>query len=120
MENTPDITPFRDRRYQHVPIDKIKIINSRDRDEDQFATNVESIDHVGLLKPVRVNDKFLDRTGFYELICGEGRLLAHLRLGRTEIMAEVVTHKQSVAGSIRSAVGRRPRQGRPTVDAERR
>lgn len=91
MENTPEITSFRDRRYQHVPIDKIKVINSRDRDEDQFATNVESIDHVGLLKPVRVNDKFLDRTGFYELICGEGRLLAHLRLGRTEIMAEVVT-----------------------------
>jgi ParB family chromosome partitioning protein len=53
--------------------------------------NVQSIDHVGLLKPIRVNDKFLERTDLYELICGEGRLLAHQRLGRETIYAEVVT-----------------------------
>jgi ParB family chromosome partitioning protein len=38
-----------------------------------------------------VNDKFLERTELYELICGEGRLLAHKQLGRTRIMAEVIT-----------------------------
>jgi len=41
--------------------------------------------------PIRVNDKFLEKTGFYELICGEGRLIAHQRLGKTEIEVEVVT-----------------------------
>ena len=43
--------------------------------------NVESIEHVGPMKPIRVNDKFLERTGFYELIFGEGRLLAHQKRG---------------------------------------
>jgi ParB family chromosome partitioning protein len=53
--------------------------------------NVQSIDHVRLLKPIRVNDKFLEQTGMYELICGEGRLLAHQKLGRDRIVAEIIT-----------------------------
>ena len=91
MDAAPEITAFRDRRYELIAVDKVKVINSRNRDPEQFGTNVESIEHVGLLKPIRVNDKFLERTGFYELVCGEGRLLAHVRLGRSEIVAEVVT-----------------------------
>ncbi len=91
MDAVPQIRPMKDRRYAEIPIDKMKVINSRDRDQTQFEMNVESIDHVGLLKPIRVNDRFLAKTGFYELICGEGRLLAHKKLGRTAVMAEVVT-----------------------------
>ena len=91
MNNIPDILAIRDRRYEEIPIDEVKVINSRNRDNDQFEMNVESIESVGLLKPIRVNDKFLERTGMYELICGEGRLLAHKQLGQTEILAEIVT-----------------------------
>ena len=89
MDNALEIVPFRARRYEAVPIAQIKVINSRNRDKEQFDMNVASIDHVGLIKPVRVNDKFLERTGMYELICGEGRLLAHQRLGHETIQAEV-------------------------------
>ena len=81
----------RDRRYEMVPVDKVKVINSRLRDEEQFQMNVQSIDAVGLLKPVLVNDKFLSNSGLYELVCGEGRLIAHKRLGADEIKAEVMT-----------------------------
>ena len=42
-----------------IPIDKIKVINSRTRDESQFALNVQSIDAVGQIKDIRVNDKDL-------------------------------------------------------------
>ena len=91
MDNAFEIVPFQARRYEAIPIAKIKVINSRNRDKEQFDMNVESIDNVGLIKPVRVNDKFLERTGMYELICGEGRLLAHQRLGHETILAEVVT-----------------------------
>ena len=91
MDPEPDIMPFTQRRYEEVPIDQIKVINSRDRDLTQFKMNVTSISELGLMKPIRVNDKFLDKTGFYELICGEGRLLAHKELGRSHILAEVVT-----------------------------
>ena len=81
----------RDRRYEMVPVDKVKVINSRLRDEEQFQMNVQSIDAVGLLKPILVNDKFLSNSGLYELVCGEGRLIAHKRLGADEIKAEVLT-----------------------------
>ena len=85
------IRMIEDRRYEMVPIDKIKVINSRLRGEEQFQMNVQSIDAVGLLKPILVNDKFLSASGLYELVCGEGRLIAHERLGADEIMAEVIT-----------------------------
>ena len=91
MDSLNNICPISQRRYQEVPIDQVKVINSRSRDKDQFEMNVTSIDSVGLLKPIRVNDKFLDKTGLYELICGEGRLLAHKQLGRSVVLAEVVT-----------------------------
>jgi len=91
MDNIPDILPFKDRVYEDIPIEKIKVINSRDRDQEQFAKNVQSIDQVGQQKPIRVNDKFLQRSGMYELICGEGRLLAQLQLGKTTVTAEVVS-----------------------------
>lgn len=87
----PDILAMRDRRYLMIPIDKIKVINPRIRDEEQFQMNVQSIDNNGMLMPIRVNDKFLEKSGFYELICGEGRLIAHQRLGRSEIKAEAIT-----------------------------
>lgn len=91
MENEANIMPFSDRRYEEVPIELIKVINSRDRDTDQFKMNVTSISELGLMKPIRVNDKFIEKTGFYELICGEGRLLAHKELGKSRVLAEVVT-----------------------------
>lgn len=91
MDDIPNICLIRDRRYQEIPIEEVKVINSRNREKKQFQMNVESIDHVGLLKPIRVNDKFLERTGMYELICGEGRLLAHRKLDRSKVVAEVVT-----------------------------
>jgi ParB family chromosome partitioning protein len=87
----PDILAMKDRRYMMIPVEKVKVINPRIRDEEQFQMNVRSIENNGMLMPIRVNDKFLERTGLYELICGEGRLIAHQRLGKTAIMAEVLT-----------------------------
>ena len=91
MENPLQLVPFKDRRYEDIPVDKVKVINSRNRESEQFDMNIESIKQVGLLKPIRVNDRFLDRTGFYELICGEGRLLAHKRMNAETVRAEVIT-----------------------------
>lgn len=87
----PDILAMKDRRYMMIPVEKIKVLNPRIRDEEQFQMNVQSIENNGMLMPIRVNDKFLEKTGFYELICGEGRLIAHQRLGKSEITAEVIT-----------------------------
>lgn len=103
MNNIP-ILLMKDRRREMIPIDRIKVINSRTRDEVQFALNVKSILAIGQIKDIRVNDKFLgkDGEGFYELICGEGRLIAQKRLGKTHIRAEVVTctRKQAYLESL--------------------
>ena len=102
MEPGTPILLMRDRRRELIPIEKIKVINSRTRDESQFAMNVQSIEAVGQIKDVRVNDKYLAKEGHYELICGEGRLIAQQRLGRMHVRAEVVTctRKQAYLESL--------------------
>jgi ParB family chromosome partitioning protein len=100
--DTAPIKLMKDRRREFIPIDKIKVINSRTRDEAQFSMNVQSIDAIGQIKDIRVNDKFLAKDGVYELICGEGRLNAQKRLGQTHVPAEVVTcsRKQAYLESL--------------------
>ncbi|XZE55874.1 ParB/RepB/Spo0J family partition protein [Planctomycetaceae bacterium SH139] len=108
MTTLNNICPIARRRYEEVPIDQVKVINSRNRDKEQFDMNVESIEGVGLMKPIRVNDKFLESSGLYELICGEGRLLAHKQLGKTHVMAEVVTctRKEALLQSLIENIAR--------------
>lgn len=89
MDNA--IVPFAERRYQEIPVEQIVVINPRQRDREQFDMNVTSIKDVGMMKPILVNDKFLERSGKYELVFGEGRLLAHKQLGLATIKAEVIT-----------------------------
>ncbi|MBN2162866.1 MAG: ParB N-terminal domain-containing protein [Pontiellaceae bacterium] len=84
------ITPMTDREYRLIPVDSIVVLNSRNRNQQKFAENVRSIDEVGLRKPIVVNGRGFDRTGKYELVCGEGRYLAHKKLERAEIPAEVI------------------------------
>lgn len=101
METAP-ILLMKDRRREMIPVDKIRVINSRTRDEAQFALNVQSIEANGQLKDIRVNDKFFAKDGFYELICGEGRLIAQKRLNKSHIRAEIVTctRKQAYLESL--------------------
>ena len=58
------------------------------------------------MNPIRVNDKFIEVTGFYERICGEGRLLAHQQIDKKHVMAEVVTctRKEALLGSLEIAI----------------
>jgi len=86
-----------ERQYRMIPVDKITVLNSRNRDKQQFAENVRSIDAVGLLKPIVVNGRNFDKTGTYELVCGEGRLLAHKNLEKPEIPAEVIDCDRTTA-----------------------
>lgn len=84
------IIPMAERVHRDVPLDKIKVLNSRSREKVQFEENVRSIKEVGLMKAVVVNERYLEKTGFYELVCGQGRYLAYKELGKTAILAEVI------------------------------
>lgn len=109
MDSIP-LRLMKDRRYEFLPVEQIVVLNSRDREQDRFAENVKSIQDMGLLKPVLVNERFYKTTGKYELVCGEGRLIAHQRLEKKEIAAEIIDcdRKQAYLISLIENIARVP------------
>ena len=98
------------RIYATIPLEKIKVLNSRNRDPATFKHNVRSIDEVGLLIPIVVNERYYKRTGYYDLVCGEGRFLAYKELGHQKILAEVIScnRKQALLRSLVENIARVP------------
>ena len=98
------------RNYVSIPLDKIKVLNSRNRDPAGFKQNVRIIDEVGLLIPIVVNERYCKRTGYYDLVCGEGRFLAYKELNRKRILAEIVScdRKQALLRSLVENIARVP------------
>jgi len=91
------VRSIKERRFTQIPIDKIKVINSRTRDEEHFKEVVRSIAELGLQNPIRVNARRLKETGMYDLVCGEGRLEAYRQLGKKHIEAEIVNISEDQA-----------------------
>ena len=75
-----------------IPIEQIRIINSRFRDQKKFEVIVQSIRKLGLKKPIQVSLRATDEAEGegYDLVCGQGRLEAFMALGFKEIPAIVV------------------------------
>ncbi len=78
------------RNVVEIKIDRIKIINPRERDPAKFAENVASIQRLGLKRPIVVNSRFIKEHGKYELVCGQGRIEAFQKLKRDTIPALTV------------------------------
>lgn len=104
------IQPMAKRKYSTIHLEKIKVLNSRDRDPSVFKHNIRSIDEVGLLTPIVVNERYYKKTGYYDLVCGEGRFLAYKELGRQEILAEIIScdRKQALLRSLVENIARVP------------
>jgi len=75
-----------------IPIEKIRILNPRQRDKKKFEVIVQSIRKQGLKKPIQVSLRAADENEGegYDLVCGQGRVEAFLTLGFKEIPAIVV------------------------------
>ena len=74
-----------------IPVDRIEILNPRERNKQVFEGIVENIKSVGLKKPITVTPRpGDDGAEKYLLVCGEGRLKAFMALGETTIAAMVV------------------------------
>jgi ParB family chromosome partitioning protein len=75
-----------------IPIDKIDVLNPRERNKAAFAEIVKNIEAIGLKKPITVTRRAgADGDERYLLICGEGRMKAFRSLGEKAIPALVVT-----------------------------
>ena len=73
-----------------IPMDRIRVINPRLRNQKVFRDIVDSIAEVGLKKPITVTRREDQNGPRYDLICGQGRLEAFQMLGQSEIPAFVV------------------------------
>ncbi|MDR3415261.1 MAG: plasmid partitioning protein RepB C-terminal domain-containing protein [Nevskia sp.] len=75
-----------------IPVDRIEVLNPRERKARVFDTIVDNIKTIGLKKPITVTPRQASDGGErYLLVCGEGRLKAFKALGEPAIPALVVS-----------------------------
>jgi ParB family chromosome partitioning protein len=98
---------------QMIPINKIEVLNPRERNGRIFDDIVGNIKSIGLKKPVTVTPR-KDANGDekFLLICGEGRLKAFKSLGEKTIPAMVVEVSDEDAFIMSLAENIARRQGR--------
>src|SRR5688500_1915025 len=74
-----------------VPIDRIEVLNHRERNAKAFEEIAGNIQTIGLKKPISVTPRTAaDGAESFLLVCGEGRLKAFKALGEKEIPALVI------------------------------
>jgi ParB family transcriptional regulator, chromosome partitioning protein len=78
-------------RVEWIPIDRITIVNPRERNRRSFEEIKDSIEKVGLKRPITVTRRAEAGGPFYDLVCGQGRLEACQQLGQTDVPALVVS-----------------------------
>jgi ParB family chromosome partitioning protein len=76
-----------------IPIESIRILNPRHREQKKFQSIVQSIKNLGLKKPIKVSLRSAQEGNEpgYDLVAGQGRIEAFTVLGFKEIPAIVVT-----------------------------
>src|SRR5437763_1218373 len=85
-----------------IPIERIRILNPRQRDQKRFELIVQSIKNVGLKKPIQVSLRSEGEAGGpeYDLVCGQGRFEAYIALGHKEIPTMILWPNAFVSRSL--------------------
>ena len=95
---------------QMIPIDKVHVLNPRNRDKRKFGEIVTNISHLGLKRPIVVSRRSeVEGDDGYDLVCGQGRLEAFQKLGQTMIPAIVtdISRDERLLGSLVENCARR-------------
>jgi ParB family transcriptional regulator, chromosome partitioning protein len=80
-----------DQEIVRIPISEIRVVNPRSRNRVRFEAIVTSIAAVGLKRPITVARRDPARDGTsYDLVCGQGRLEAFIKLGEKSIPAVIL------------------------------
>jgi len=89
-------TRISQRQLKVIPIEQIRVLNPRARNQRHFKEIVKSIAQVGLKRPITVSARSSDTDPFkYDLVCGQGRIEAFIQLGQTEIPAMLIDAEES-------------------------
>ena len=98
-----------------IPIDDIAVVNPRVRSAKIHRTITDSIEDVGLKRPITVRRVDSGPEGKpYALICGQGRLESYRMLGQTEIAALIANVDEEtghVMSIVENVARRAPRAG---------
>lgn len=98
-------------RARMIPVDRIRVVNPRVRDQKKFQKIVENIAAIGLKKPisVTVGNRAEDGGETFDLVCGQGRLEAFIALGQKEIPALIrgLSKADSLLASLVENIARR-------------
>ena len=79
--------PKSTKRVKTIPIDQIRILNPRARNQRNFQEIVQSIATVGLKRPITVSHRKVETdTASYDLVCGQGRIEAFVQLGQQKFL----------------------------------
>ena len=73
-----------------IPLDRITVVNPRDRNKASAKAMHDNIRNVGLKKPITVTRRMSEDGPRYDLVCGQGRLELYQQLGQREIPALVI------------------------------
>ena len=74
--------PRAPKRVKTIPIDQIRLLNPRARNQRNFQEIVQSIANVGLKRPITVSPRKSEAdSASYDLVCGQGRIEAFIQLG---------------------------------------
>jgi ParB family transcriptional regulator, chromosome partitioning protein len=99
-----------DLQIRMIRVDQINVLNPRGRGKKKFAQIVDSIEKVGLKRPVTVAPaEPKNGQPMYDLVCGQGRLEAYIAHGETKIPASVIrgTREDLLLMSLAENVARR-------------
>ena len=97
-----------------IPVDRIDVLNPRERNRKVFEEIIGNIRTIGLKKPITVTPRAgADGQERYLLVCGEGRMKAFKSLGEAAIPALVVNVSDEDAFIMSLAENIARRQCRP-------
>lgn len=86
---------YRTHNLENISIDKINILNPRERNSKIANEIKKNIENVGLKRPITVSLRLDTSDGKeYDLVCGQGRLEAYIANNQTEIPAIVINSDQ--------------------------
>jgi ParB family chromosome partitioning protein len=100
---------------QPIPINKIIVLNPRERSPKSFDDLKDNIKTVGLKKPITVRPSE-EKEGHYELVCGEGRLKSYIANNHKEIPAIIRTDLLQEDAYVMSLVENMARRRHSSVD----
>jgi ParB family chromosome partitioning protein len=101
-------------KIKMIPVNKVEVLNPRERNGKVFDEIVDNIRTIGLKKPITVTPRpSPDGEERYLLVCGEGRLKAFKSLGEAAIPALIIEASDEDAFIMSLAENIARRQCRP-------